>query len=61
MHFKTSALTLYHLPQFPLDSGKEFVGLGTGVVGCVIGKLTVGLGAIKTPPGGLMTMVSTQV
>lgn len=56
-----SALTLYHLPQFPLDSGKEFVGLGTGFVGWVIGKLTVGLGAIKGPPGGLLTKVSSQV
>jgi hypothetical protein len=56
-----NALTLYHFPQFPLDSGKEFVGLETGVVGWVIGKLTVGLGAIKGPPGGLVTKVSAQV
>jgi hypothetical protein len=54
------APTLYHFPQFPLDSGKELVGLGAAVVGCVIGMFTVGVEAIKAPPGGLRIKVSTD-
>lgn len=54
---RTIALTLYHFPQFPLDSGKEFVGRGTGVVGCETGILPVGVGMLRAPPGGLAAVI----